>query len=273
MRAFVALERFFERFFERPSARIFRAHLEPVAVLRRIERTMDTDRHQTTEGTLVPDRYTVRLHPADLAALTREAPTLPADLADGALRFAKAHGYRLRARPRIDLVPDPRIASGDLVVEGRIDEGAANAGRSSWSSAPVGGAPHTDGGGSALVPVVDQGGPVGDATAVYRPPKVVGPIARLRVLDPTGGDRTVPIDGGLLTVGRDPDNDVVLADVRASRHHLRLQGRQGTLVLVDLGSRNGTLVNGVPVAEVAIGIGDEIRIGDTRLIVEALPAA
>jgi pSer/pThr/pTyr-binding forkhead associated (FHA) protein len=48
--------------------------------------------------------------------------------------------------------------------------------------------------------------------------------------------------------------------------------RQGTLVLVDLGSSNGTLVNGAVVAEIAIGVGDEIRIGDTRMLIEPLTA-
>jgi pSer/pThr/pTyr-binding forkhead associated (FHA) protein len=42
------------------------------------------------------------------------------------------------------------------------------------------------------------------------------------------------------------------------------------LVLTDLGSANGVLVNGVSVVEVALGVGDRIQIGDTVLVVDTL---
>jgi hypothetical protein len=250
MRALAALERFFERLLERPSARLFRARLEPVAILRRVERSMESGRLASAEGTIVPDRFTVRLNPADLAGLGGAASDLASRTADGALRFARAHGYRLRERPRIDLVPDPRVDRGDLVVEGRFD--VPRDGRSEGLT-------------DALEPT-DL-----DATMVYRPPAVVGPVARLRVLESTGSDRTIEL-GGLLTIGRAPDNGLVLSDSRASRYHARIQARQGLVVYIDLESRNGSLVNGQPVREVALGVGDEIRIGAARLLVEALPS-
>jgi hypothetical protein len=283
MRPFAAIERFFERLLERPSARLFGARLEPATVLLRIERAMEGGRRATREGTVVPDRYVVRIHPDDLPA-DDGAGALASELADGALRFAKAHGYRLLARPRVDLVPDTSVQVGDIGVEARFDRAKPSSastvgvGVSTPTSKPPearAGAPEggSDAGaepGVEAMPHAD--GEVGDATMVYRPPQVSGRIARLRVLEPTGADRALAIDGGLLTIGRDPDNDVVLGDPRASRHHARLMARQGTLVLVDLGSRNGTLVNGAVVAEIALGVGDEIRIGDTRMLIEPLTA-
>jgi pSer/pThr/pTyr-binding forkhead associated (FHA) protein len=50
-----------------------------------------------------------------------------------------------------------------------------------------------------------------------------------------------------------------------SRHHARLAPRGGRLVLVDLGSTNGTRVNGEPVREAVVGPGDRIEVGATRL--------
>jgi hypothetical protein len=263
MRTLAALERFFERLFERPSARVFGTRVQPVQLLRRIEREMEAGRVSAPEGTMVPDRFAVALSPGDLAALGADRSGLADALADDALRFARAHGYRLRRRPRVDLVPDPRMEAGDATVVARFDvEGAAAA---LWSAAPR---PT----GHELVPLAAPGPPP-DATMVYHPPRLVGPLARLRVLEPTGGDRSVVVDGGALTIGRAPDNGLVLGDPAASRHHARLNVRQGMLVLVDLGSRNGTLVNGQAVTEVVLGVGDQIRIGDTRLLVEDLPAA
>ena len=58
-----AIERFFERLFERPSARLFRARLQPVQLQRRIERAMEAERLAATDRTLVPNRFVVHLHP------------------------------------------------------------------------------------------------------------------------------------------------------------------------------------------------------------------
>ena len=53
-----------------------------------------------------------------------------------------------------------------------------------------------------------------------------------------------PITSQMLTFGRDPDNDITLDDNEVSRHHARLLQRDDEIILEDLGSTNGTLVNG-----------------------------
>ncbi len=252
-----ALERFIERLFERPSARLFGAPLQPVQLLRRVERAMETARLTTADAVLVPEHVVVRLHPSDLAGFGGAVDALAADLADGAMRFARAHGYRLRGRPRVDLVADPAVERGDPQTVARFEERPA--GRP--ANEPVAR--------STPVPAEASSAADDDRTAVYASPVPSRPLARLRVLEPHGGDRSVVVRSGTLTIGRGPDNDLVLGDPRVSRRHARIQGRHGRLVLTDLESRNGTRVNGAPVGEVAIGLGDEILLGDTRLIVDA----
>ncbi len=70
-----------------------------------------------------------------------------------------------------------------------------------------------------------------------------------------------------LSIGRAEDNDLRLADPKASRHHARVR-REGTaFVLTDLGSANGTLLNGVRLTTPRpLQHGDRIVIGDTELI-------
>lgn len=64
-------------------------------------------------------------------------------------------------------------------------------------------------------------------------------------------------------VGREPSAQICIADLSVSRQHCRIR-RDGEHYRVhDLDSLNGTLVNGVPVAERQLGHGDEIRIGDS----------
>ncbi len=250
-----ALERFFERLFERPSARLFGARLQPVQLLRRVERAMETARLTTSDAVLVPEHVVVRLHPDDLATFGGEAADLAVELADGALRFARGHGYRLRGRPRVDLVADSAVERGDPVAEARFE-----------AIAPVrpGVAPTSHPPAQAPSPAVVEA----DRTMHVAPPATALPIARLRILEPHGSDRSWVLSTGVMTIGRGSDNDLVLGDPRVSRRHARIQVRGGRRVLSDLGSRNGTRVNGTPVDEVAIGFGDEILLGDTRLIVD-----
>jgi pSer/pThr/pTyr-binding forkhead associated (FHA) protein len=111
---------------------------------------------------------------------------------------------------------------------------------------------------------------VGDRTAVFAVPTSDGPRATLRELRPDGTSRTIAFDGRPLTIGRAPDNGLVVRDGRASRHHARIDGRRGTLVLSDLGSSNGSFVNDRRVDSVALGAGDRIRIGTTAFVVEGI---
>jgi pSer/pThr/pTyr-binding forkhead associated (FHA) protein len=105
-------------------------------------------------------------------------------------------------------------------------------------------------------PVRSSAGPDPTHTRVYEVPRPTTPRAILHVTDPDGRTRRVVVEGGSLTIGRATDNDLVALDSRVSRHHGRIAGRRGTLVYADLGSTNGSRVNGVPVTEVVLGVGD-----------------
>jgi len=82
---------------------------------------------------------------------------------------------------------------------------------------------------------------------------------------PNSGEAHV-IEGGDILVGRGMDCGVRLFDPHASRNHFRLERRGSSWWLVDLGSRNPTAVNGVPAGEKELHWGDEIRVGNTRLV-------
>jgi hypothetical protein len=281
-----AVERFLERLFERQTARLFKTAIRPIQVQRRIERAMEGSRVRDGARTLVPHRLTVRLTPDDLAAVQAAAPSLAADLADGALAFARAHGYSLVDRPTVTLRADPSVERGDIVIDTAVAglSDMPNQPEASRGDAPV--APADDGGGAAVpigirAPRSARGdvrvGPraaeptmAGDGTAVFVVPAMEGPRATIREIRPDGTSRTIAFDGRPLTIGRAPDNGLVLRDGRASRHHARIDGRRGTLILADLGSTNGSFVNDRRVESVALGAGDRIRIGTTALVVEDL---
>jgi transcriptional regulator with GAF, ATPase, and Fis domain len=76
-------------------------------------------------------------------------------------------------------------------------------------------------------------------------------------------DSTIPLPGSEATVGRDPANAVALIDPSVSRKHCLLRPEDGRFQIRDLDSRNGTLVNGLPVKEQWLRHGDEIATGDS----------
>lgn len=67
-------------------------------------------------------------------------------------------------------------------------------------------------------------------------------------------------------IGRDPSNDLWIADHALSRQHCLLVSQDGQFAIRDLGSKNGTLVNGVPVGEQLLHDGDHISVGDSVFI-------
>ena len=72
-----------------------------------------------------------------------------------------------------------------------------------------------------------------------------------------------------LQIGRDPDCEVSIPNRFVSSHHARLYPHEGALLIEDLGSKNGTLVNGEPVASArALAAGDRIQVGDTEFVVK-----
>ena len=74
-----------------------------------------------------------------------------------------------------------------------------------------------------------------------------------------------------VSVGREPDNNVVLDDDRVSKHHFQFVASANGLQLIDLNSTNGTSVNGQKVSgTVALQPGDTIRVGQTTLRVDAI---
>ncbi len=65
------------------------------------------------------------------------------------------------------------------------------------------------------------------------------------------------------TVGRDPGNDIILRDPKASRHHAEIVFERGFFVLHDLASANGTFVNGKKVRVAPLTHGAQLRIGNS----------
>jgi pSer/pThr/pTyr-binding forkhead associated (FHA) protein/subtilisin family serine protease len=101
---------------------------------------------------------------------------------------------------------------------------------------------------------------LGDVELTYQPAGASQARAWLEV-----GTTRYPLSLQSTSIGRSRDNNIRLADERASRHHARIDLQQSIFVLADLDSANGTFVNGQRIQRHTLRNGDEIRIGDTRI--------
>jgi hypothetical protein len=73
----------------------------------------------------------------------------------------------------------------------------------------------------------------------------------------------------VITIGRRPESNIVLADPNVSRNHAEIRPQGDGFVLIDLGSTNGSKVNGVRVDQRMLTDGDDLTFGSTRMRFEA----
>jgi pSer/pThr/pTyr-binding forkhead associated (FHA) protein len=107
------------------------------------------------------------------------------------------------------------------------------------------------------------------ATEAAMLPAPGGIPTRLVLLSGARAGAAFPLQGNVLTIGRDPGRDVQIDfDPTVSRRHARLEKQGNQWVLIDEGSRNGSFVNGQPVQQRAIQMGDILRFGNTEMRVE-----
>lgn len=90
-------------------------------------------------------------------------------------------------------------------------------------------------------------------------------MAQLIVVPPGGEPVKYSLDARIITVGRTPANHIQITDGAASRKHCMIKVVGDTYTLIDLGSANGTTVNGERVKEHDLTDGDRIMIGKTVL--------
>lgn len=277
-----------EGLFEGVFGRAFRAHVQPVELARKLAKEMDEHRSVSVSRVYVPNEYTVYLSPGDRQQFASYEGSLIGELQEYLTEHARREGYALLTPPRVSITTDVDLVIGEFGIATRVaqpEEGLPPlppASGASIPAAPVLPAPPVPAPPAPPVPAPPAGTPALDtapaATMIYRsPPFADGagaapPEPERELVTLTVDGRVHPLTSRSVVIGRSREADIRLADVNVSRRHAEIVQEGATYWLVDLGSTNGTDVNGRRVTRAKLADGDRITIGATDIVFgRALP--
>ncbi|MBA3275704.1 MAG: DUF3662 and FHA domain-containing protein [Chloroflexia bacterium] len=238
-------EQSIERLMEGTSGSLFRQTVQPAEIGKKLERAMLAQQRVSVGTAIVPNLYVVNLHPKDYAQFADYREGLARQMESWLAQVATERNLSVVDRIRVSLNEDPN-------GKRRNPDVAASISDSRSQPAP-----------SRRVP------PPAQATSVYRvEPAEVRRSASLRSIDGVNRGRTFIVPPGTTSVGRAPENDIVLDFPDVSRRHARIEcGRDGIRVQ-DLNSTNGTRLNGDAIRIADVDDQDELAFGGQRLVIE-----
>jgi FHA domain-containing protein len=223
-----------ERAVEGFLAKLFRSGVHPVEIGKRLLRVMEDGKTVALRRTYVPNVYRITVGAQDYERLAPLEPKLVEELEIFVGEAARQRQWALPDSPRVSFATDAKLGQGEfrITAEAVSLKKSDRPARAEEPPAP------------ARQASVEEGKPCLVLLSDDQPVKTVEVDRRIRL-------------------GRQSDNDLVIVDPGVSRHHAEVINENGHCTLRDLGSTNGTLVNGHVVSEHALRDGDRISLGST----------
>ena len=244
-----SIEQRVEGLIEGAFGRAFRTHVQPVELARKLTKEMDDHRTVSVSKVYVPNEYSVYLAPTDREQFASYENALVDELRQHLSEHARRERYALLSQPRVVMETDGDLSVGEFGIATRMvqpEKGAE-------------GPPSSEPGHTMIYRKEVAAVPTEAASPVEL--GVEEPKARITV-----GGRTHEIDSRRVVIGRSRECDIPVADPNASRRHAEIRREGDTFSVVDLGSTNGTDVNGRRTQRATLSDGDRITIGTTDLV-------
>ena len=228
-------------------SRVFRSEVRPVELARKLAREMELHASTSLSRTYVPNEYRVFLSPSDRERFADYEDALISELTGYLLEHARRERLVLASRPVVEFETDDRLGLGEFGIQTRVVNPEPD------DEAP----PPEESSGRTMI--------YSTAGRVAEPLEERARSRQQTALLLMGGKRLVVGPGGA-TMGRSRQCDVTVDDPNVSRQHAEVRPRGGTWVLSDLGSTNGSRLNGHRVeGSEQLKPGDEIELGTTVL--------
>ena len=238
-------------------ARVFKGKVHPAEIAHALQREATEQRSVLGSGrVLAPNVYVVTLGRVDFDNLSDWSEQLAGELADMVAEHVAAEGYQTFGDIEVRLERDDDLHTGVFEVASHVGDGT-HPPRASTSVPPPPGVP-------PLPPLPGARDSDGGAAAVIGHPGQRPGVSHVLVVDGPGTRHV--LGQGSNVLGRGTDADIRLPDTGVSRKHVDVQLDGGTVAVEDLGSTNGTLVNGRRVGRQELADGDVIRIGHSVLV-------
>jgi hypothetical protein len=229
-------------------SRAFRSEVRPVEIARKLAREMEQHKSSSVSRTYVPNEYRVFLSPRDRQRFADYEEALAAELGGYLLEHARRERLAMLSKPVIEFETDRRLGLGEFGIQTRLVQ------------------PHDE---PDAAPAPD---PNAGRTMIYSTANRVAEPLEQRARDRhetalliVDGKRLVVGPAGV-TLGRSRQCDVVLNDPNVSRQHAEIRPRGGSWVLNDLGSTNGSSLNGRRIeGPEVLKPGDEVEVGTSKI--------
>ncbi|WP_028709157.1 FhaA domain-containing protein [Propionicicella superfundia] len=213
-------------------ARAFKGDVQPVEIAARLQRELDSEaKLLSMDRRLVPNEFVIGLSSHDYDRLTPYSKTLNSEIIPALREHATAKGYIFNGPIGVLYELDGSLPTGKFTVASRAVAGVET-----------------------------------DAA-----PESVSQLRTAHLVIEVNGVRHPLLPPGL-TIGRGTESDLRINDPGISRRHAQItvtgRGEDTSVLIEDLGSTNGIIVNGQKVARATLTKGTRIEIGSTRLVVQ-----
>lgn len=236
--------------------RAFRRQIHPVEIAKGLTKQMDEGRMVSISRTYAPNDFTVHLSEEDAEAIGAYQKSLRDELVQYASTHAENKGYHLVASPRVRFTTEESLKFGEFGITAKLTGGEGPREK---------GVPQDTSGQTRIFRTEETGeGREVQGTSAISAEEVRRHGLAKEVVELVLESESQPLEGsGPWVVGRSEENDVVVKDPNVSRKHARISRVDDGFVVEDLGSTNGTLLDGAPIDRERIDDGDELTFGQS----------
>ena len=250
------IEKRMESLVEGVFGRAFRRQIHPVEIAKGLTKQMDEGRMVSISRTYAPNDFTVHLSKEDSESIRAYQASLKDELIQYASTHAENKNYHLMTPPRIRFETEDTLRFGEFGVTAKLTGGDGPREK---------GAPQDTSGQTRIFRTEEStGAEIDQGTAAISADEARRHGLAREIVELALGDEKHPLEGrGPWSVGRSQENDIVINDPNVSRKHARISRADNGFVVEDLGSTNGTLLDGAPIDRERIEGGDELTFGQS----------
>lgn len=239
------------------------ARLQPVEIAKELVKVMLKNKQISISQVYVPNIYRVFLHSSDWGPLASFGDVFLIELSKYLYAEAEREGYTFLSKPAIELHSDETVKPREMVIEVDFDDSI-----------------DVDWGDEGDIDPVQESN-WRENTTIFRdnikiklPNEIINgrdPDYFIEIIEGPDKGRIFPLQENDLIIGRHGQCGLVLHDPEVSRHHLKIAPEENGWWSDDLGSTNGSFVNGQRINHQKIAPGDRIQIGQSILVIQKTP--